>query len=44
MADLTDKATNAKPSVVKVVSAFQRDGKQFWSTGSGFIVNNEGIL
>jgi len=44
MADLTDKATNAKTSVVKVISIIQRDGKTYGSTGSGFIVKNEGIV
>jgi len=44
MADLTDKATNAKPSVVKVVSILQQDTKTFKSTGSGFIIKKEGIV
>jgi len=44
LADLTDKATNAKKSVVKVFSIIQRDGKTYGSAGSGFIVKNEGVV
>ena len=44
MADLRDKATNAKPSVVKVISTLQQKTNTFQSTGSGFIVKTDGIV
>jgi len=43
--ELRSKAVNSKKSVVKVISTLKIDnGKTMQSTGSGFIVNEEGIV